>query len=182
MPRDGGYALIAARAIRLALSTVFRMPKVTQAWTHAVVGADHAALSLKQHVVAWLTAHGLAVEDMGTHSTASVDYPDIAYRVAHKVAAQQPAAMGVLLCGSGIGMRITANRLPHIRAALCMTPEMATLARAHNDANIVVLGARMLSVEVGLACLETFVATPFAGGRHTVRVGKLATLGTVPPA
>jgi ribose 5-phosphate isomerase B len=120
----------------------------------------------------WLKAQGYQAEDLGPESTDSVDYPDYANRLAEAMA-QHPESQGVLMCGSGIGMSIAANRYRHLRAALVQTPEQARLSRQHNNANVLVLGARMLSDAEALECLESFLATAFEGGRHSRRVEKL---------
>ncbi len=136
------------------------------------VGADHAGLDLKGALVLELRRLGFAVSDLGTHERDSVDYPDFAKRVADEVAAGN-ARWGVLVCGSGIGMSIAANRNPKIRAALCQDAAAARLARQHNDANVLALGARLIGEETARACLRTFLSTPFEGGRHARRVEKL---------
>lgn len=139
-------------------------------------GADHAGFSLKQNLRARAESAGWICRDIGTHDETPCDYPDLAGVLA-TVLAESPRACGILICGSGIGMSMAANRWHHVRAALCLTPAMATLAREHNDANVLVLGARMLDAETAWACCEAFAETAFAGGRHAQRVAKLATLG-----
>jgi ribose 5-phosphate isomerase B len=137
------------------------------------VGADHAGFELKAILAGELGRAGCGVLDLGTSGPESVDYPDYAAAV---VAAMQDgrAGWGVLVCGSGIGMSIAANRYPGIRAALCQTPDLARLARQHNDANVLVLGARTTDPETARACLTAFLATAFEAGRHARRVAKLA--------
>jgi len=115
---------------------------------------------------------GRDVLDLGTGGSESVDYPDFADRLAEALRAKK-AEQGVLVCGTGIGISIAANRHRHIRAALCHDASTARLARAHNDANVLVLGARTTGVEVARDCLKTFIETPFEGGRHEGRVAKL---------
>ncbi len=115
---------------------------------------------------------GRDVLDLGTGGSESVDYPDLADRLAEALRAKK-AEQGVLVCGTGIGISIAANRHRHIRAALCHDASTARLARAHNDANVLVLGARTTGVEVARDCLKTFIETPFEGGRHEGRVAKL---------
>ncbi|MCX8134417.1 MAG: ribose 5-phosphate isomerase B [Roseococcus sp.] len=137
------------------------------------LGSDHAGLPLKQALAAALEAGGHALLDLGTHSAESVDYPDFAEAVAARVAAGE-ARFGVLVCGTGIGMAIAANRHPAIRAAVLHSATEARLTRAHNDANIACFGARTTGVEVALDALAAFLATPFEGGRHARRLAKLA--------
>lgn len=136
------------------------------------IACDHAGLALKTELVAALGEAGLKVLDLGTDGPASVDYPDFADALAGALADGR-AARGVLICGTGIGISIAANRHAHVRAALCHDATTARLCREHNDANVLVLGARTTGVEVARDCLKTFLATPFAGGRHARRVDKL---------
>lgn len=136
------------------------------------IAADHAGFDLKSTLVDELRKGGAKVIDLGTHSTDSVDYPDFADAVAKAVAAGQ-AARGVLVCGTGIGISIAANRHKGIRAALCRDSTDARLAREHNDANVLVLGGRTTGVETARDCLKSFLSTPFAGGRHQRRVEKM---------
>ena len=137
------------------------------------LGSDHAGLPLKQALLAALEAGGHQVLDAGTHGTESVDYPDFAQAVAAKVAAGE-ARFGVLVCGSGIGMAIAANRHPAIRAVVVHSSTEARLTRAHNDANIACFGARTMGVEVALDSLAAFLATSFEGGRHERRIAKMS--------
>ena len=136
------------------------------------IGADHAGFPLKRQLVEELKSMGFEVLDMGTNSEASVDYPDFGYAVAQAVISGQ-AVRGVLICGTGIGMSIAANRHVGIRAALCTHGVMARYAREHNDANVLVMGARVIGVEIARECLRQFLATHYAGGRHDGRVAKL---------
>jgi ribose 5-phosphate isomerase B len=135
-------------------------------------GSDHGGFVLKNTLIRKLRELGHEVEDLGTDSSDSCDYPDYAHAVARKVLAD-PQAKGLLLCGSGIGISIAANRHPGIRAALCRTSLEAELARQHNDANILVLGERITGDALALDILEKFFAATFAGGRHTNRVKKI---------
>ena len=137
------------------------------------IGADHAGYQLKDLLVADLKSMGFDVLDMGTNSDASVDYPDFGYAVARAVVSGR-AQRGVLVCGTGIGMSIAANRHTGIRAALCTHGVMARFAREHNDANVLVLGARIIGTEVARECLRQFLAVQYAGGRHDGRVAKLS--------
>lgn len=136
------------------------------------LGSDHAGLPLKRAILQALEAQGHVVLDAGTHEEASVDYPDFAHDVAAKVTAGE-AAFGVLVCGTGIGMAITANRHAAIRAAVLHNTTEARLTRAHNDANIACFGARTTGVEVALDALAAFLATPFEGGRHARRLARI---------
>lgn len=141
--------------------------------TVIAIGADHAGYSLKDYLKAGLEGAGYQVLDCGTHTADSVDYPDFATAVAHAVIANR-AVFGVLVCGTGIGMSMAANRHPGIRAAVCSDVTGARLARNHNDANILALGARVLGPEVAWDCLRTFLTTEFDGGdRHRRRLAKM---------
>jgi ribose 5-phosphate isomerase B len=137
------------------------------------IGADHAGLALKAQLIADLRAGGYEVLDCGTHGDASVDYPEFGYAVASAVA-EGRAWRGVVICGSGVGISIAANRHPAIRAALCTMGLTARLARQHNDANVLALGERLTGVEVARECLQLFLTTEFEGGRHQRRVDKLS--------
>jgi len=136
------------------------------------IGSDHAGYALKSLLVEELAALGYEALDVGTHSTDSTDYPDYAHAVAERVARGE-SRRGVLLCGTGLGMSYAANRHPGVRAAVAWAPEVAQLAREHNDANILVLPARFLSEADGRAILKTWLETPFEGGRHSRRVAKI---------
>ncbi len=141
------------------------------------IGADHAGLSLKEAVKDRLTEVGHAVADMGTTSEQSVDYPDFAHRVAGKIEASlrdgETDSRGVLICGTGIGMAIVANRHSGIRAALCGDVFSARMARRHNDANVLCLGARVVGVGLALEITHEFFTTDYEGGRHDRRLGKI---------
>ncbi len=137
------------------------------------VAADHAGFPLKETLKGELVARGHKVLDLGTDGPASVDYPDFANRLAQALKAGE-ATRGVVVCGTGIGISIAANRHAHVRAALCHDTTSARLARQHNDANVLALGARMVGEEVARDCLKVFLETPFDGGRHERRVAKLS--------
>ena len=139
------------------------------------IGADHAGFELKEKIKARLEQQGLEVEDEGTGSTDSVDYPDFARKVGESVAGKK-ADLGVLVCGSGIGMAIAANKVPGIRAANVSTEYEAEKSREHNDANVVTVGARILDEQKAFSIVDTFLRTPFAGGRHQQRVDKIAAI------
>lgn len=136
------------------------------------IACDHAGLVLKAELESALKEDGHAVLDLGTDGPASVDYPDFADALARALADGR-ASRGVLICGTGIGISIAANRHAHVRAALCHDVTTARLSREHNDANVLVLGARTTGIEIARDCLKAFLATPFAGGRHARRVDKL---------
>ncbi len=136
------------------------------------IGADHAGLELKTALKKDLADMGFETSDLGTGDTSPVDYPDVGNAVAAAVASGK-AARGVLICGTGIGMSIAANRHSGVRAALCHDQTSAEMARRHNDANVLALGARSTETETARACLRAFLATAFEGGRHTRRVEKL---------
>lgn len=138
------------------------------------IAADHAAYELKAELALWLGEQGHAVLDLGTNGPERVDYPDFGFRLAQAVASGE-AERGVALCGSGIGISIAVNRNPGCRAALVSEPLSAALAREHNDANVIAMGARLIGRDMAVACLEAFLATDFAGGRHAGRVAKLGT-------
>jgi ribose 5-phosphate isomerase B len=137
------------------------------------IGCDHAGLDLKRALAEDLRARGLDVLDLGTEGPESVDYPDFAQAVAGAVRDGR-AARGVLICGTGIGMSMAANRFPEVRAAVVHDRTSARLARQHNDANVLCLGGRLLGIEVARDCLAAFLDTPFEGGRHERRVAKLS--------
>ncbi len=136
------------------------------------IAADHAGFELKEKLEAVLVALGYAVDDLGTDSAASTDYADYAHPLAAEVAAGR-VARGVLLCGTGLGMSYVANRYPGVRAAVSWSPEIAELARRHNDANVLVLPARFVDDDAAVAILKTWLDTPFEGGRHRRRVVKI---------
>jgi len=140
------------------------------------LGADHAGFALKEVLEEALGELGHDAEDLGTHSSESVDYPDFAHRVAEAVLANE-GSLGVLVCGSGIGISMAANKHPGIRAALCHEPWSAEMTRRHNDANVLCLGERVIGQGLARATLEAFLTAAFEGGRHARRVGKIAPAG-----
>lgn len=139
------------------------------------IGADHAGYELKQHVRAQLEKKGYTIEDFGTDSTGSVDYADFAVATARAVA-EGKAERGILICGSGIGVNITANKVKGIRAANCLTTDMAALSRQHNNANILTLGSRLTDEQTAEEIVDVFLTTEFEGGRHERRVDKIHSL------
>lgn len=140
-----------------------------------VLASDHAAVELKAHLINWLHQHKISCIDLGPSMGASVDYPDFAHLLCKKVNAHE-ARLGILLCGTGIGMSIAANKVPGIRAALVSSPLEAKFARQHNDANVLCLGARVIGPMIAEHCVDTFIHTEFTpgeDGRHRRRVQKL---------
>lgn len=137
------------------------------------IGADHAGYEYKEMLKSMLEAQGWTVSDKGTHSLDSVDYPDFAHPVAADVE-QGKAAFGVLICGSGEGVCITANKHAGVRAALCWNNEVAQLSRQHNNANVICLPARFVSQDQAKEMLQSFIDTAFEGGRHANRVDKIS--------
>lgn len=136
------------------------------------IGADHAGRALKEEILVFLRDAGYSVEDMGTYGDESVDYPDYALKVARAVATGA-ADLGILICGTGIGMSIAANKVRGVRAAVATDCYMARMAREHNDANILCLGGRVVGAGLALDIVQTFLQSRFAGGRHVRRIGKI---------
>jgi ribose 5-phosphate isomerase B len=136
------------------------------------MGSDHAGFQYKEDIKELLRSEGYTPDDKGTHSLDSVDYPDFAHPVASMVARGE-ASCGLLVCGSGNGVCMTANKHADVRAALCWNVELAQLARQHNNANVLCIPARFVSYEVAVAMVEAFLSTPFEGGRHVRRVEKM---------
>ena len=137
-----------------------------------VIASDHAGVDLKQQIVAVVSEAGHEIRDLGPTDASSVDYPDYAYRVAKAVAGGE-AERGILICGTGIGMSLAANRHPRVRAALCHDAFTAEMARRHNDANVLCIGARSTGPGVAEQMVQIFLDTPFEGGRHQRRVEKI---------
>jgi len=138
-----------------------------------IIGADHAGFSLKEALKPFLEDRGFFVADVGTDSEDSVDYPDFGKKVAEAVSTGL-FPRGILICGSGIGMSIVANRFPAVRGALCLDAETARLSRLHNDSNVLVLAGRKTAPEIAKNILQTWLDTPFEGGRHKMRLEKMA--------
>ncbi|MCL5285994.1 MAG: ribose 5-phosphate isomerase B [Nitrospirae bacterium] len=151
------------------------MPNVSTAPSHIFFGSDHAGRELKEILIAHAKMRGLVVEDLGTYTDESVDYPDFAEKVARAVVSD-PASLGVLVCGTGIGMSIAANKIHGIRAALLYNESSARLARQHNNANIIAMGGREISPDQAITWFDIFLATVFEGGRHGRRLEKIARL------
>ena len=143
------------------------------------IASDHAALDLKAELARWLGEQGHEVVDLGPHAADSVDYPDYGYKLAEQIAAGA-VERGIALCGSGIGISIAVNRNPAVRCALVSEPVSAALAREHNDANALAMGARLVGPDMAKACIAAFLGTPFAGGRHQRRIDKLSNPALTP--
>jgi ribose 5-phosphate isomerase B len=143
---------------------------MTSLFQNHFIACDHGGLELKNSILEKFPH--LNWKDFGTNDAASVDYPDFAAQVT--AAVRKPGDVGILICGSGQGMAMRANREKHIRAALCWTPEVARLARSHNDANVLCLGGRLLAHDLALEIVDVFLTTAFEGGRHANRVNKLS--------
>ncbi len=139
------------------------------------IGSDHGGYELKQALIPFLQGRDIEVADAGTHSSESVDYPDFAEAVALLVVHGEVDA-GIVICGTGIGISIAANKVPGIRAALVTTPQMAELAKQHNNANILALGGRILSVETAEACVAAWLDAGFEGDRHQRRLDKISAI------
>lgn len=140
-----------------------------------IIGCDHAAYPLKEKIKADLVEKGFNVEDAGTNSEKSVDYPDFGKKVASMVS-NGNFKRGILLCGTGIGMSMVANKFSHVRAALCTEPFSAEMSRRHNDSNILVMGGRMTGETLALEIVRVWLETPFDGGRHQARLDKFDTI------
>ena len=136
------------------------------------ISSDHAGFKLKEAIKTYLSKKKLSFQDMGPYSDNRVDYPDFAHKVARKVKVNKKN-VGILVCGSGMGMNITANRHKNIRAAQCFNLKSTKLSRLHNDANIITLGSRLLTKKNALNCVSIFLNTKFEGGRHSKRIGKI---------
>ena len=139
------------------------------------LAADHAGFALKQDIAAWLREQGHAVTDLGTDSEESVDYPLFGAKLAHAIALGE-AERGIAVCGSGIGIAVAINRFPECRCAHVSEPLSATLARTHNDSNVLALGARLVGPDMARACVLAFLGADFTGGRHQHRVDQLSNL------
>lgn len=136
------------------------------------IASDHGGYQMKQYLIEKLTEHGYEVVDYGAFSEDSVDYPDMIHPLARDIE-EGKYPLGIILCGSGNGAQMTANKHPHVRAALCWNVELAKLARQHNDANILSLPGRFIPFELAWEMVQVFLSTPFEGGRHTRRVEKI---------
>lgn len=137
------------------------------------IGCDHGGITLKDSIVNYLEERGVQIEDFGTFGTKSVDYPDYAYKVARSVADGR-ADKGILMCGTGIGISIAANKVNGIRCALCHNTETARLTALHNDSNILAMGGRVIDCDTAVDIVKTWLDTPFEGGRHINRINKIS--------
>jgi len=136
------------------------------------ISSDHAGFKLKEEIKSHLSKRNISFKDMGPFNDDRVDYPDYAHKVARKVKTNKNN-LGILVCGSGMGMNIAANRHKNIRAAQCFNLKSTKLSRLHNDANIITLGSRLLNKKLALNCVNTFLNTKFEGGRHSKRIKKI---------
>lgn len=141
-----------------------------------IIGCDHAAYQLKEKIKELLVSKGYSVEDVGTHSETSVDYPDFGVQVASQVS-DGTHQRGILMCGTGLGMSMVANKYSNVRAALCTEPFSASMSRRHNDSNILVLGGRITGEELAFEIVDVWLKTAFDGGRHQSRIEKFSQLG-----
>ena len=136
-----------------------------------VIASDHAGYSLKEYIKKFFKRKKLSIKDIGTKSVESVDYPDYAHKLSRKIVKKQN--IGILVCGSGMGMSMSANKHKNIRAALCYSVKNAKLSRLHNDANVITLGERLIGKNLAFKCINAFLNTKFEGGRHLKRVKKI---------
>ena len=143
--------------------------------TPIIMGCDHAAYPLKEKVKEYLSGRGIDVEDVGTDSEKSVDYPEFGKKVASMVS-NSNFKRGILLCGTGIGMSMVANKFSHVRAALCTEPFSAEMSRRHNDSNVLVMGGRLTGETLALEIVRVWLETPFDGGRHQERLNQFDTI------
>ncbi|MBW2574799.1 MAG: ribose 5-phosphate isomerase B [Deltaproteobacteria bacterium] len=145
--------------------------------TSIIIGSDHAAYDLKEKVKAFLIGRGIDIEDAGCHNENSVDYPDIGIKVASMVS-RGKFERGILMCGTGIGMSMVANKFPHVRAALCADLFSSIMSRRHNNSNILVLGGRVVGDVLAMEIVKAWLETPFEGGRHQRRLEKFDRIDT----
>jgi ribose 5-phosphate isomerase B len=143
------------------------------------IGSDHAGFRLKESVRRWLVEHAYGVLDLGTHSEEACDYPDFAIALAEAMRTGE-VERGILICGTGVGMSIVANKFPHLRAAVCHDPTTARFSRAHNDANVLTMGSRITGEMVALDIVNAWLHTSFEGGRHSRRLEKIERLASPP--
>ena len=143
--------------------------------TPIIIGSDHAAYQMKEKIKAYIIEIGIDIEDVGAYSEDSVDYPDLGIKVASSIS-KGKFNRGVLLCGTGIGMSMVANKFPHVRAALCNDLFSAGMSRRHNNSNILVMGGRVIGEALAMEILKVWLETPFDGGRHQLRIEKFDNL------
>lgn len=141
--------------------------------TKIAIASDHAGFAMKEALKESFKDSDVEWVDLGAYTEESVDYPDYGYKMGEAIATGQ-VETGVLVCGSGVGISIAANRNPAVRCVLCNDETTARLSRQHNDANVIAFGGRLIGIEIAKACLKTFLATPFEGGRHAKRIDKLS--------
>jgi ribose 5-phosphate isomerase B len=139
---------------------------------YIAIGSDHAGFELKQQILSFFSSAGITYKDYGTYSNGSADYPDYVHPLA-KALGEGEFTLGIVVCGSGNGVNITANKYAHIRSALCWVPEIASLARKHNNANVLALPARFIDLETAIEIVKVFLYTEFEGGRHQTRIDKI---------
>jgi len=167
--------LASARGVKIVEVPADQAPGLAPPEKTVVIGADHGGFALKQALIPVIEELGLSVRDVGVMEETAADYPDIAEKVALLVV-EGKAARGVVIDGAGIGSAMAANKIPGIRAALCYDRASARNSREHNDANVLALGGRLLTLSQAEAVLRTWLETPFAGGRHAARTGKISEL------
>ncbi len=143
-----------------------------------ILGADHGGFELKNNISEWLKTQGYEIEDIGVFSSESVDYPDISFKVATEVA-KGTFERGILVCGSGVGVSITANKVNGIRAVLCHDTVMARLSREHNDTNVITMGGRFIAKELAFEILSIWLKTDFLAGRHSKRIEKISKIESI---
>jgi len=143
--------------------------------TPIIIGSDHAAYQMKEKIKAYIIEIGVDIEDVGAYSEDSVDYPDLGIKVASSIS-KGKFNRGILLCGTGIGMSMVANKFPHVRAALCNDLFSASMSRRHNNSNILVMGGRVIGEALAMEILKVWLETPFDGGRHQLRIEKFDNL------
>ncbi len=143
--------------------------------TPIIIGSDHAAYQMKEKIKAYIIEIGVDIEDVGAYSEDSVDYPDLGIKVASSIS-KGKFNRGILLCGTGIGMSMVANKFPHVRAALCNDLFSAGMSRRHNNSNILVMGGRVIGESLAMEILKVWLETPFDGGRHQLRIEKFDNL------
>jgi len=143
--------------------------------TPIIIGSDHAAYQMKEKIKAYIIEIGVDIEDVGAYSEDSVDYPDFGIKVASSIS-KGKFKRGILLCGTGIGMSMVANKFPHVRAALCNDLFSAGMSRRHNNSNILVMGGRVIGETLAMEILKVWLETPFDGGRHQLRIEKFDNL------
>ena len=164
----------------MQLNSLFGKAKMEDNKPPIIMGSDHAAYDLKEYLKAFIKQKGIEIQDIGAHGAESVDYPDFAFQVAAAVSAGE-YSRGILLCGTGLGMSMVANKFPHVRAALCNDLFSAIMSRRHNNANILVMGGRVIGDVLAKEIVTAWLETPFEGGRHQKRLDKFEKMGCMFP-